>query len=59
MEWLMISFDKLIQESISHHDRLCPRQVLGIRIGLAGATALGLGAGTRGPAHRQTPAGDR
>lgn len=43
MEWLMISFDKLIQESISHHDRLCPRQVLGIRIGLAGATALGLG----------------
>ena len=38
----MITLEKLLQESISHHGRLCPRQVLGIRVGLAGSAALGL-----------------
>jgi formylmethanofuran dehydrogenase subunit E len=32
----------LLDESSSHHDHLCPRQILGVRIGLAGAAALGL-----------------
>jgi formylmethanofuran dehydrogenase subunit E len=40
----MTPIDKLIQESISHHGRLCPRQVLGVRIGLAGAENLRLDA---------------
>lgn len=29
-------------ESASHHDRLCPRQVLGVRMGLAGAARFGV-----------------
>jgi len=29
-------------ESASHHDRLCPRQVLGVRIGLAAAARFGV-----------------
>ena len=29
-------------ESASHHDRLCPRQVLGVRMGLAGAAGFGV-----------------
>jgi formylmethanofuran dehydrogenase subunit E len=40
METQMITLEKLLQESISHHGRLCPRQVLGVRIGLAGGTAM-------------------
>ena len=32
----------LLDESSSHHNHLCPRQILGVRIGLAGAFALGL-----------------
>ncbi len=32
----------LLDKSSSHHDHLCPRQILGVRIGLAGAAALGL-----------------
>lgn len=36
------SLDELLRECSSRHDHLCPRQVLGIRIGLAGAAALGL-----------------
>lgn len=32
----------LLDESASRHRHLCPRQVLGIRIGLAGLRALGL-----------------
>lgn len=35
-------FEEALQDSISRHRRLCPRQVLGIRVGLAGAAALGL-----------------
>jgi len=38
----MIPLEKMLQKSISHHGRLCPRQVLGIRVGLAGSNALGM-----------------
>ncbi len=31
----------ILQESSSHHSHLCPRQILGVRIGLAGVLALG------------------
>ncbi len=34
----------LEQSSAARHDHLCPRQVLGVRIGLAGLAALGLAA---------------
>src|SRR3972149_2458650 len=32
----------LLEQSAARHDHLCPRQVLGIRMGLAGAAKLGL-----------------
>ncbi len=32
----------LLKQSSARHDHLCPRQVLGIRIGLAGLAAIGL-----------------
>jgi formylmethanofuran dehydrogenase subunit E len=31
----------LIEKSMEHHDHLCPRQILGVRIGLAGMNAVG------------------
>ena len=34
--------EPLLAASAARHRHLCPRQVLGVRIGLAGATALGL-----------------
>ena len=34
----------LLQKSAQHHSHLCPRQILGVRIGLTGMDALGLGA---------------
>ncbi len=34
----------LLEKSMQDHDHLCPRQILGVRIGLAGMTALGFGA---------------
>ncbi len=34
----------LLEKSASEHDHLCPRQVLGVRMGLAGLAALGLNA---------------
>jgi formylmethanofuran dehydrogenase subunit E len=34
--------ERLLQQSSANHSHLCPRQVLGVRIGLAGAAALGL-----------------
>ena len=33
---------QMLEMSAARHDHLCPRQVLGVRIGLAGVTALGL-----------------
>lgn len=32
----------LLKKSSQHHNHLCPRQILGVRIGLAGLNALGL-----------------
>lgn len=32
----------LLEKSAQHHSHLCPRQILGVRIGLAGMKALGL-----------------
>lgn len=34
----------ILQESTSHHSHLCPRQILGARLGLAGMSALGFDA---------------
>ncbi len=34
----------LLKQSSARHDHLCPRQVLGVRIGLAGLKAIGLDA---------------
>lgn len=33
---------ELLQQSSARHSHLCPRQVLGVRLGLAGLSALGL-----------------
>lgn len=38
----MQSLKQALDESSSHHDHLCPRQILGVRIGLAGMEVLGL-----------------
>lgn len=38
----MLSLNEVLEISAAHHSHLCPRQVLGARIGLAGAGALGL-----------------
>ena len=43
----MQALDELLRLSASRHAHLCPRQVLGARIGLAGAAALGLDAPRR------------
>ncbi|MDP6080799.1 MAG: FmdE family protein, partial [Arenicellales bacterium] len=40
----MKPIDELLQQSAAMHRHLCPRQVLGVRIGLAGGAALGLDA---------------
>jgi formylmethanofuran dehydrogenase subunit E len=40
----------LLEKSMRDHDHLCPRQILGIRIGLAGLKALGL---TESPAKKR------
>ena len=39
---MSISLSDILQRSSARHDHLCPRQVLGARIGLAGLAALGL-----------------
>jgi formylmethanofuran dehydrogenase subunit E len=33
----------LLEKSMQNHDHLCPRQILGVRIGLAGLKVLGFG----------------
>jgi formylmethanofuran dehydrogenase subunit E len=38
------SLQDLLQQSSARHSHLCPRQVLGVRMGLAGLAALGLDA---------------
>ncbi|NKQ34245.1 MAG: formylmethanofuran dehydrogenase [Chloroflexi bacterium] len=37
-----MDLETLLEKSSSRHRHLCPRQVLGVRIGLAGGAALGL-----------------
>ena len=39
---------QLLEQAAARHSHLCPRQVLGARIGLTGAAALGLGLPRRG-----------
>jgi formylmethanofuran dehydrogenase subunit E len=36
----MDNLEKLLAQSAANHERLCPRQVLGVRMGLAGARLL-------------------
>lgn len=38
----MPTLDELLQATAAHHSHLCPRQVLGVRMGNAGAALLGL-----------------
>lgn len=38
----MCDLERLLEQSASRHSHLCPRQVLGVRMGLAGAASLGL-----------------
>lgn len=38
----MLSLNELLEKSAARHSHLCPRQVLGVRIGIAGAQSLGL-----------------
>ena len=37
-----VEIHELLKLSSSRHDHLCPRQVLGVRMGLAGLEAIGL-----------------
>jgi len=37
----MRPLDSLLQKSASHHSHLCPRQILGVRMGLLGMKTLG------------------
>jgi formylmethanofuran dehydrogenase subunit E len=41
-DFYQTEIERAIEASTTHHQHLCPRQVLGVRIGLAGAAALGL-----------------
>lgn len=41
---MMRTLEYLLQESSASHSHLCPRQILGVRIGLAGMNALGFAA---------------
>ena len=42
MDTMLDSLQMLIDESAARHSHLCPRQILGIRLGLAGARSIGL-----------------
>jgi formylmethanofuran dehydrogenase subunit E len=37
-----MNIQPLLEKSSQHHSHLCPRQILGVRIGLAGMNALGV-----------------
>ncbi len=39
---MQISFQDMLDQSVFHHGRLCPRQVLGVRIGMLAGTLLGI-----------------
>jgi formylmethanofuran dehydrogenase subunit E len=38
-----MELEQLLEKSVQHHSHLCPRQILGVRIGQAALKALGLG----------------
>src|SRR5512135_3550111 len=38
----MLSLEELLRLAAEDHSHLCPRQVLGVRMGMAGAALLGL-----------------
>jgi formylmethanofuran dehydrogenase subunit E len=40
----MQTLDEILQATAAHHSHLCPRQVLGVRMGMVGAALLGLDA---------------
>jgi formylmethanofuran dehydrogenase subunit E len=42
LEQTMDNLQEILAKSSARHRHLCPRQVLGVRVGLAGAQALGL-----------------
>jgi len=46
----MRSLGEILRESSLNHQRLCPRQILGVRVGLAGLKALGF---NRPPVKKQ------
>src|SRR5512143_3422741 len=37
-----VNLSALLKQSAAQHDHLCPRQVLGVRMGLAGMAAIGI-----------------
>src|SRR5512143_722466 len=39
---MIADLDRILKRSAARHDHLCPRQVLGARMGLAGLASLGL-----------------
>ena len=47
---MSLCISDLLKQSSARHDHLCPRQVLGVRIGLAGLAALEL----ESPVHKST-----
>ncbi len=47
---MSLCISDLLKQSSTRHDHLCPRQVLGVRIGLAGLAALEL----ESPVHKST-----
>ena len=40
---MSLCISDLLKQSSARHDHLCPRQVLGVRIGLAGLANFGIG----------------
>jgi formylmethanofuran dehydrogenase subunit E len=48
--YMIPALSDLLHQSSSRHNHLCPRQVLGVRMGLAGLTALHI----EGPVTKQT-----
>ena len=49
------NLSRLLERSAARHSHLCPRQVLGVRMGMAGLAALGLEA----PITKLSWTGDR
>jgi formylmethanofuran dehydrogenase subunit E len=47
---MSLCISDLLKQSSARHDHLCPRQVLGVRIGLAGLAASGMDS----PVHKST-----